>query len=356
MNKRHFTVVIGSKENGLYVSSTPSSAAKKAVSKLCASNKSKKVEFYLREITQGSKKKTYGPYLGEMKKLKTPIELKGRVIQYKPVAKLSDKKNNVKKEGMIGGGGGPSKLLQNNHKKNSTEVPVSAYIFVNSPRRNLATGPAPSFNFVNSPRGNRAERPAPNYVSGSAAVEINNSEQLPKITDNLTVEEFNTIVCAMIDHLFDKRLIAMPPPIDDPSEWKSKGYIEPTIEYFFGEYPDNDLKETMKTIIKKNLQMDGIDINLYFVSDYLQQVNEAIDTIPIDGNKWRLSDRQIKEEREKIKMIIHNIISVISAIYETTYNKRDKFLKLTTPDSHDIYSDIYVKLIEKYYYILGSLK
>jgi hypothetical protein len=82
MDKRHFTVVIGSKEHGLYVSSKPSSAAKKAVSKLCASNKSKKVEFCLREITQGSKKKTYGPYLGEMKKLKKPIELKGRVIRH----------------------------------------------------------------------------------------------------------------------------------------------------------------------------------------------------------------------------------------------------------------------------------
>jgi hypothetical protein len=82
MDKRHFTVVIGSKEHGLYVSSKPSSAAKKAVSKLCASNKSKKVEFCLREITQGSKKKTYGPYLGEMKKLKMPIELKGRVIRH----------------------------------------------------------------------------------------------------------------------------------------------------------------------------------------------------------------------------------------------------------------------------------
>ena len=55
MDKRHFTVVEkGGKEHGRYVSSTPSSAAKKAVSKLCASNKSKKVEFYLREITQGS--------------------------------------------------------------------------------------------------------------------------------------------------------------------------------------------------------------------------------------------------------------------------------------------------------------
>ena len=82
MDKRHFTVVIGSKEHGLYISSKPSSAAKKAVSKLCAANKSKKVEFCLREITQGSKKKTYGPYLGEMKKLKKPIELKGRVIRH----------------------------------------------------------------------------------------------------------------------------------------------------------------------------------------------------------------------------------------------------------------------------------
>ena len=46
-SKRHFTVVIGNKEHGLYVSSTPSSAAKKAVTKLCASNKSKKVEFHI---------------------------------------------------------------------------------------------------------------------------------------------------------------------------------------------------------------------------------------------------------------------------------------------------------------------
>ena len=91
-SKRHFTVVMGGKEHGLYVSSTPSSAAKKAVTKLCAANKSKKVEFYIREITQGSKKKTYGPYEGYIEKLKEPIELKGRVINYKPVAKLAEKK------------------------------------------------------------------------------------------------------------------------------------------------------------------------------------------------------------------------------------------------------------------------
>ena len=101
-SKRHFTVVMGGKEHGLYVSSTPSSAAKKAVTKLCAANKSKKVQFEIREITQGSKKKTYGPYSGYIEKLKEPIELKGRVIKYKPVAKLSGK-SGAKKGGMRGG-------------------------------------------------------------------------------------------------------------------------------------------------------------------------------------------------------------------------------------------------------------
>ena len=90
--KRHFTVVIGNKEHGLYVSSSPSSAARKAVTKLCATDKKRKVQFNIREITQGSKKKTYGPYVGEMKKLDKPIELKGRIIKYKPVAKLISKK------------------------------------------------------------------------------------------------------------------------------------------------------------------------------------------------------------------------------------------------------------------------
>jgi len=100
-SKRHFTVVMGGKEHGLYVSSTPSSAAKKAVTKLCAANKSKKVEFHIREITQGSKKKTYGPYEGHIEKLKEPIELKGRVVKYKPAAKLQ-KKNSKMKGGLFG--------------------------------------------------------------------------------------------------------------------------------------------------------------------------------------------------------------------------------------------------------------
>jgi len=98
--KRHFTVVIGNKEHGIYTSSTPSSAARKAVSKLCADNKNKKVEFSIRETTQGSSKKIYGSYIGYMQKLDKPIELKGRVIRYKPIAKLK-KKNRKMKGGVI---------------------------------------------------------------------------------------------------------------------------------------------------------------------------------------------------------------------------------------------------------------
>jgi hypothetical protein len=101
-SKRHFTVVIKNKEHGLYISSKPSLAAKKAVSKLCASNKQKKVEFHIREITRDSKKKTYGPYIGYVEKLRIQIKLKEYIIKYNPVAKLK-KKSTVKKVGMIGG-------------------------------------------------------------------------------------------------------------------------------------------------------------------------------------------------------------------------------------------------------------
>ena len=98
-SKRHFTVVIGKKEQGTYISSSPSSAARKAVSKLCIDDKKRKVVFSIRETTRDSNKKVYGPYIGYMQKLDKPVELKGRIIRYKPVAKL-DKKGR-KNEGFI---------------------------------------------------------------------------------------------------------------------------------------------------------------------------------------------------------------------------------------------------------------
>ena len=101
-SKRNFTAVFNSKKHGLYISLSPSSAARKIVSKLCASSKSKKVEFCVRETTNGSKKKTYGPYLGEMKKLAKPIELKGRIIRYTPEVHLKKKKTAIKTGKKIG--------------------------------------------------------------------------------------------------------------------------------------------------------------------------------------------------------------------------------------------------------------
>ncbi len=100
--KRHFTVVMGNKEHGLYVSSSPSSAARKAVSKLCATDKKRKVQFSIREITHGSKKKTYGPYVGKMKKLDKPIELKGRIIKYSTDVYLDKKSSTVKTGKKVG--------------------------------------------------------------------------------------------------------------------------------------------------------------------------------------------------------------------------------------------------------------
>jgi hypothetical protein len=93
---------MNSKEHGEYISSTPSSAARKAVTKLCADNKNKKVEFCMRETTQGSNKKIYGPYLGEMKKLDKPIELKGRVIQYSVNVHLKKKNSTTKTAKKVG--------------------------------------------------------------------------------------------------------------------------------------------------------------------------------------------------------------------------------------------------------------
>ena len=121
-SKRHFTAVIGKKEQGSYASSSPSSAARKAVSKLCADDKNRKVEFYMRETTQSSEKKVYGPYMGYIEKLKKPIELKGRVIRYKPVAKL------LKNKKMRGGV--PNKLIIQIPGSNNQDIVLTGPNFV----------------------------------------------------------------------------------------------------------------------------------------------------------------------------------------------------------------------------------
>ena len=128
-SKRHFTAVIGNKEQGSYVSSSPSSAARKAVSKLCAEDKKRKVVFSIRETTRDSNKKVYGPYLGYMQKLDKPVELEGRVIRYKPVAKLDKMKG-----GRIIGFGTEGYILQPNMNNSSKPEFVSKLIQIDDTR------------------------------------------------------------------------------------------------------------------------------------------------------------------------------------------------------------------------------
>jgi len=62
---RNFIILFNSKEYSPNYSSTPSLAARKFFSSINKSNQIKsKIEFYVKETTEGSKKKIYGPYIG----------------------------------------------------------------------------------------------------------------------------------------------------------------------------------------------------------------------------------------------------------------------------------------------------
>ena len=69
LNNRSFTILYNSKEFCCYNSSTPSLAAKKFFSNINKSKQIKKIEFFVKETTNGSKKKLYGPYIGNKDKV-----------------------------------------------------------------------------------------------------------------------------------------------------------------------------------------------------------------------------------------------------------------------------------------------
>ena len=79
--------------SGIYESKTPSSAAMKALTQLCRAKKTKgqcTLFLTMREITQGKNKKANGEpklyhYKVKREKLSKPLELKGRVVEYKNV-------------------------------------------------------------------------------------------------------------------------------------------------------------------------------------------------------------------------------------------------------------------------------
>ena len=83
--------------------SSPSSVAKKVFSKLYTKMKNKLTTFMIKETTQGSKKKVYGPYKGKRIKLKKPrmVKFKGTnkpvPIRYETkLYKVKTKKNTQK--------------------------------------------------------------------------------------------------------------------------------------------------------------------------------------------------------------------------------------------------------------------
>lgn len=98
---RSFTVVDAARSDGCktkfaikgsggrYISKDPEGAARKAFSRLCHRKRIRgqcAMIISVQEMTQGSNGKTW-TYKLNREKLPTPIELNGRVIEYKPVAK-----------------------------------------------------------------------------------------------------------------------------------------------------------------------------------------------------------------------------------------------------------------------------
>jgi hypothetical protein len=116
-DKRKFTVFevddksIDLGEGGRYtvtMKASPSDAARKAFSALCRKLKKSHFTFSIRETTQGSKKKVYGPYIGNRKRLSKPKvyyrtvngKKKKMEIKHKHTVKLYKKH-----QGKLGGGG-----------------------------------------------------------------------------------------------------------------------------------------------------------------------------------------------------------------------------------------------------------
>jgi hypothetical protein len=70
LNNRNFTILFNSKEFCCYNSSTPSLAARNFFSNIKNKiNNTKKIEFFVKETTKGSKQKIYGPYIGNKDKV-----------------------------------------------------------------------------------------------------------------------------------------------------------------------------------------------------------------------------------------------------------------------------------------------
>jgi hypothetical protein len=82
---------------------SPGNAAKKAFTQLSRKKNIKKLTLTIKETTQGSSKKEYGPYVCEKVKLKKPIEVKYKGKTKPVLMKTKTKIHLVKKRKQKGG-------------------------------------------------------------------------------------------------------------------------------------------------------------------------------------------------------------------------------------------------------------
>ena len=110
-DKRKFTVfevdgeAVDLGEGGRYTvtkKASPSDAAKKAFSSLCRKLKKTHFTFSIRETTQGSKKKVYGPYIGNRKRL-PKAKVYHRVVKGKKKSIVIKHQHHVKLHKQNGG-------------------------------------------------------------------------------------------------------------------------------------------------------------------------------------------------------------------------------------------------------------
>ena len=89
--KRSFTIVTAEGCKGRYLSTTPSSVAKKIGNKVLKQKKVQKITIEIRETTKDSKKKVYKYQVSRVKNPKTIVRA-GKTITYNYEVKVKSKK------------------------------------------------------------------------------------------------------------------------------------------------------------------------------------------------------------------------------------------------------------------------
>ena len=312
-SKRHFTVIINSKEHGLYVSLTPSSAAKKAVSKLCADNKNKKVKFSIRETTRYSNKKIYGPYIGYMQKLE------GCVIRYKPIAKLI-KKNRRMKGGKFFAKGARAIIFHPAiNTKNPNYISKLIYYDYNSEAKKL---------LEIERKLNELDKENKYHVPFVSIRKIITKKEINKIQYETIREHYNRWFEYHENNLNTIKKLVNKENFNNMTG--SKFLFNYLITYKYGGMPVINLINTYTDISNYNWIILGIinifDGILYFYSHGINNCNIHVDNILFsedNSSNWRMINFKINQGSEKESNLIidiNNLLEILNEMIEYCTN------------------------------------